>query len=168
MARPRLIPDNTILDAILTAFLAGGEGAVSFRLIAQRSGLSAPALLGRFGPGDAMLIAGLAHGWTALMADQDRVAALPRKPGEGRNAGIQALLKDLNHPHPALLAASLTRGELAQKAETWRRAVVEQIAARNGDREVAEMIFAAWSARQTWDRAGDKGFRLGAMLRRLS
>jgi AcrR family transcriptional regulator len=168
MARPRLIPDKTVLDAILDAFLTGGEGAVSFRLIAARTGLSAPALLGRFGPGDAMLKAGLAHGWAQLMADLQQIADAPRKPGEGRNAGIQAILKGLSHPHPALLAASLRLGDLGETAAIWRRAVVEQIAMRCGDREQAEMAFAAWSARQIWDPAGGKAFRLGALLRRLN
>ncbi len=169
MARPKLIPDQTVLEAILDAFLTAGDGgAVSFRTIAARTGLSAAALVGRFGSGDAMLRAGLAHGWDGLMTGLEQVLASPRKAGEGRNSAVQAMLKDLRHPHPSLLAASLARGDLAERAANWRAAVVDAIAARGGAREEAEMVFAAWSARQVWDSAGGKGFRLGAMLRRLN
>lgn len=168
MARSRLIPDKVILDAILDAFLTGGDKAVSFRLMAARVGLSAPALLGRFGSGEAMLQAGLAHGWSVLIGKVQQIADAPRKDGEGRNSGIQSILKQLSHPHPSLLAASRVDAQLAPMAENWRGSVVALIESRNGDREAAEMIFAAWSARDIWAAAGGKGFRLGAMLRRLN
>jgi AcrR family transcriptional regulator len=168
MARPRLIPDQIVLDAILDVFLKSGDTGVSFRMIAANSGLSAAALVGRFGSGDAMLRAGLSHGWDGLMADLDRVADRPRKTGDGRVSAVQAVLKELRHPHTALVAASLARGDLAERAANWRALVVDLITTRTGAREEAEMIFAAWSARQVWDHAGGKGFRLGALLRRIN
>ena len=102
MARPRLIPDTTLLQAILDAFQTGGEKAVSFRLIAARNGLSAAALVGRFGNGEAMLRAALSHGWDQLLAEVDLIPTASRKSEAGRSGGTLSMLKGLGHPHPAV------------------------------------------------------------------
>jgi AcrR family transcriptional regulator len=75
MARPRLISDDQIRDATRACALDHGP-SVSLALIAQRLGVSQPALLKRFGSRRALLLAALCPPedpeWvTALAADFD-------------------------------------------------------------------------------------------------
>ncbi len=167
MARPRSLTDSEIIDHVLNALADGGEKAVSFGLISQRSGLAPATLAQRFGTVDAMLRVALVTEWARLaeaITAAESGAIISSK-------GAQALLKQLPAPSMQVLLLSLRHEETRQAAEAWRILVEEAIAIRRGGgtkgRDAAVLIFAAWQGRQMWADAGGKSFRLADMLKAL-
>lgn len=159
--------DSEIIDHVLQALVDGGEKAVSFGLISQRSGLAPATLAQRFGSVDAMLRVALLAEWARLaeaIASAEAEAIISSK-------GAQALLKQLPAPSMLVLSLSLRHEETRQAAEAWRILVEEAIAIRRGGgvkgRDAAALIFAAWQGRQMWADAGGKSFRLADMLKAL-
>lgn len=168
MARLRIIPDTAIFALVLAALRDGGEKAVSFGLISQASGLAAPTLAQRFGSVEGMLRAALMAEWSALAkateAAEQVAMASPK--------GAQAMLKALNPPDLAVLAASARDPALIEAAEAWRvqmeTALVQRLGGGTKGRDATALVFAAWQGRQLWAGAGGKGFRLAEMLKRFS
>lgn len=167
MARRKTLPDSEILSHLLAALHDGGDKAVTFGTLAQRSGLAPATLAQRFGSVEAMTRAALLAEWARLtdsVATAEAEAFLSTK-------GAQALLKALPCPTPQILAVSLRDDALRQAAELWRAAVEAAVATRRGGgtkgREAAALIFATWQGRQMWEAAGGKAFRLSDILKAL-
>lgn len=158
MSRPRLIPDATVLDAVLRLWLTEGDRAVTFARVAERSGLSRAALVGRYGSRDRLLEAAGAFGWDGL----DAALALALDQGKGP-AG---LLKALDGERALHLCARSNHGPLRDRALAWRRAVEAALSARLGRTapDTAATLFAAWQGEALW--AG--GVRLKDLAKRLT
>lgn len=181
MARPRTLPDSEVFTAILRMIAAEGEKAVAFSAVARATGLAGASLVQRYGPLPQMVEAALTWAWDELdamvLAAEAEVAAAETTSGKaghkGSQKGPQALLKLLGDkgsalPMAALLAASLRHAALRHRAADWRIRVETALAARLRDPEAAAMIFAAWQGQAVWDSAGDKGFRLKDLLKKLA
>ncbi len=169
MARPRTLPDSQVFAAILQLIAAEGEKAVAFSAIARATGLAGASLVQRYGALPAMVEAALAWGWDEL----DTLATAIDAEVSASDKGPQAFLKALGDkgsilPMPALLAASLRHTTLRVRAADWRARVEAMLASRLHDAETAAILFAAWQGQVLWDGAGDKGFRLKDVLKRLS
>jgi hypothetical protein len=165
MARTKLIPDADILYTVRHRMIEGGTRAASFSTIAAATGLSAPALVLRFGSQAQMCQAALIAGWAELTL-RAKVDLPPSK-------NIQSYLKHQADyiDIPALL--TLSQGDEATRtaASTWRAAVETTLARHFGDglqgRNAAGLVFAAWQGRLAWTAAGGKSFRFGALIRNL-
>ncbi len=170
MSRKKSISDEAILSIVRERLLREGEKAVSFREVAGATGLSAPALVLRFGSQSAMVSASLVAGWQTLM---HLASAATESLGDSPK-DLQAFLKLQSDmvDIPALLAHSL-RDSNARGAALAHRAKVEEILAQRlgggiKGRNAAGLIFAAWHGRLAWSDAGGKTFRLGEVIRAQS
>lgn len=165
MARPRSIPDPTILAAVRALFSAGGEKAVAFSAVAEATGLAASSLAQRYGSVQGMIEA------AALDGVAQALAALDRIESGSPDKGPQGLLKALSQIGPdAACLAVLLRSETGRTtAAHYRSAVEAAIARRLGPRHAdgAPVLFAAWSGEQLWGAAGDAGFRLKDLVKKL-
>lgn len=162
MARPRTLPDTEIFALVLAALRAGGDKAISFGNLSRACGLAPATLAQRFGTVDGMIQA-------ALNAEWDRLSqAVDQTDPEG-GKGVQGLLKALPCPDAAVFAATLRDPALRPRAEGWRERVETAIAQRRSGkgREAAALIFAAWHARQMWEEAGGKAFKLSDLVKKL-
>jgi AcrR family transcriptional regulator len=162
MARPRSLPDAEIFALVLAALRAGGDKAVSFGNLSRACGLAPATLAQRFGTVDGMIHAALAAEW-------DRLSAAVTQSGAEGHKGVAGLLKGLPGPDAAVFATSMRDGDLRARAEAWRDQVETAIAQRRSakGREGAALIFAAWHARQMWDHAGGKSFKLSDLAKKL-
>lgn len=165
MARTKLIPDADILYTVRHRMIEGGRRAASFSAIAAATGLSAPALVLRFGSQAQMCQAALNAGWAEL--------TLRAKADLPPSKNIQSYLKHqadyINIP--ALLNLSQGDETTMTAASIWRAAVESTLARHFGDgpqgRNAAGLLFAAWQGRLAWTTVGGKSFRLGAVIRNL-
>ena len=169
MVRPRTLPDSEVFAVILQMIAAEGEKSVAFAAVARGTGLAGSSLVQRYGNLAQMVEQALGWGWTQL----DGLAASVEAENATLDKGPLALLKaltDRSHgvPMAALLAASLRSNLLRARASDWRDRVETMLAARLHDHERAAMLFAAWQGQVLWEGAGDKGFRLKDMLKRLA
>lgn len=162
MPRTRSLPDAEIFALVLAALRLKGEKAISFGNLSRACGLAAATLAQRFGTVDGMIRA-------ALSAEWDRLAAAVDQADPSGDKGIQGLLKNLAAPDAAVFAATLRDPELRPRAEAWREQVESAIALRRGNkgRETARLIFTAWHAREMWEPAGGKAFKLSDLMKRL-
>lgn len=170
MARTRVIPDSDILALVFAQSVASGAQGVSFATVAAASGLSAPALVQRYGSREAMLRAAVLAAWERL----DAATGAAEDAALVSAKGALGLLKALGEAPELGEALILSRRDpaLAARAAAWRARVEEALAFRLGGgtrgREAAAMLFAAWQGRKLWEGAGDKGFSLSALLRRIA
>jgi AcrR family transcriptional regulator len=166
MSRTRSIPDARVFAVIHELLASGGEKAVSFSTVAAASGLAAPTLAQRFGSRDGMVRAARLAAWEALAALTSSAIA------ETEDKGPQALLKALGVVDPAPLVAEARDPEVLQCAAAWRASVEAALSLRLGTgpkaRESAALVFAVWQGQLLWARAGEPGFRLKDMVRRLT
>lgn len=167
MARTRVIPDSDILALVFAQMVATGAHGVTFATVSAASGLSAPALVRRYGSREAMLRAAVLAAWDRLdtaTEEAEDAAFLSAK-------GALGLLKALAEAPELVEAVVLSRREqeLVARAVAWRARVEGALARRLGGgtkgREAAAMLFAAWQGRKLWEGAGAKGFGLSALLR---
>lgn len=173
MSRTRLISDIAIFGIVRALLARNGPRGVTFASVAQKSGLSGPSLVQRYGSLDAMMQSALLAGWDALdRATEVAVAAAP-KTGKGAVALLKALdPQDLARPASelAVLLANL-KGPLPRaRATRWHDHIVAALAVRIGakDPDRAEMLFAAWQGRMLWSAAGVEGFRLRDLQKLVS
>lgn len=169
MARPRTLPDSDVFSVILQMIAAEGEKSVAFAAVARVTGLAGASLVQRYGSLAQMVEQALGWGWDQL----DALAAAVEAETATLEKGPQALLKALTDrsntvPMTALLAASLRSAHLRARASDWRGRVEAMLAARLQDHERAAMLFAAWQGQVLWEGAGEKGFRLKDVLKRLA
>lgn len=166
MSRIKRIPDSEVLYCVLQHLLTEGERAATFATISTATGLSAPALVLRFGSQAQMCQAALRSAWAELIAranvDLSRVK------------DVQSFLKNQSDyaDIPTLLTLS-QRDEITLAAATlWRNAVETALARHYGGgpkgRNAAALTFAAWQGRLAWAEAGGKTFRLAEVIRSLS
>jgi AcrR family transcriptional regulator len=162
MARPRTLPDAEIFALVLAALRAGGDKAISFGNLSRACGLAPATLAQRFGTVEGMIQAALTAEWDRLSQAVDQT-----DPEGGK--GVQGLLKALPCPDAAVFAATLRDPALRPRAEDWRERVETAIAQRRSGkgREAAALIFAAWHARQMWEDAGGKAFKLSDLVKKL-
>jgi hypothetical protein len=170
MSRPKLISDAAILTIVRERLLRGGDKAVSFREVANATGLSAPALVLRFSTHGTMVSAALQTGWYDLAKLAKTAAAdMGRSPKDVQEFfKLQADLLDI----PALLAHSM-REDGARSAASSYRSVVEAILADHfgggiAGRNTAGLLFAAWMGRMALSEAGGKTFRFGELIRSVT
>jgi AcrR family transcriptional regulator len=166
MPRKRTIPDERIFAAIQRLLEEGGDRAVSFATVGAATGLAPPTLVQRYGSRDGMVRA-------ARMAAWDRLAALTTEAMAATDKkGPQALLKALTEAHPASIIADFRDPDLAQRAAAWQATVESALALRLGTgqkgRESAALLFAAWQGQLLWSRAGEAGFKLKDVVKRLT
>ena len=164
MARPRVIPDETVFDALRHILGTEGEKAVSFGSVARVTGLAAPSLVQRYGSRDAMIRAALMAAWNTLDAETARADATAET--------AQGLLKALGGgavgaTDLALLAIDFRDPALRARAAAWRAQVEAALARRLRDADGAALLFAAWQGQMLWQMAGGKGFRLKDAVKRL-
>ncbi len=175
MPRTRLISDTTIFEIIRTLLAESGPRAVTFATVAQKSGLSGPSLVQRYGTREAMLQLAMLAGWDALDAATE--AAITAAPLSAK--GASTLLKALDPDDLALpaselstLSADFNDPVLRTRAQKWRTRMVQALSHRLGgggkDKQGAEMLFAAWQGRMLWAATGTEGFRLRDLQRRLT
>ena len=165
MSRPRTIPDSVVFAAILRLIAEGGEKSVAFSSVARATGLSAPSLVQRYGALPEMVRAALVGEWDRL----DALTAEAIADTATQAKGPQGLLKALSTgPSAALLAATARDATLRDRARAWHQKVEAALADRNGDREAAALLFAAWQGQVLWEGFSDKGFKLKDAIKRLS
>ena len=169
MSRTKLISYAAILTIVRERLLRGGEKAVSFREVAGATGLSAPALVLRFGSQSAMVSGALKATWADLTKlAQSAAQDMGRSPKDVQEfLKIQADFTDL----PALLSHSLRIAEARAASSAYRAEVETILAAHFGGgisaRNSAGLIFAAWQGRLAWGDAGGKTYRFGELIRSL-
>jgi AcrR family transcriptional regulator len=166
MPRTRTIPDDRIFSAIQRLLREGGDRAVSFASVAAATGLAPPTLVQRYGSRDGMVLAARTAAWDRLgRVTQEAIAATEKK-------GPHALLKALAEADPTSLIADFRDPDLAQRAAAWHATVESALALRLGTgqkaRESAALLFAAWQGQLMWARAGESGFKLKDLAKRLT
>ncbi len=167
MSRPKIISDAAILAIVRERLLRGGEKAVSFREVSAATGLSAPALVLRFGSQAAMVSAALQMAWADLAKlAQSAAQDMGRSPKEVQEfLKLQADQVDI----PALLSHSLRDSAARAAAAAYREGVEVILSDHFGGgiagRNSAGLIFAAWQGRLAWGDAGGKTYRLGELIR---
>lgn len=164
MARPRVISDEAIFEALRHILAGGGEKAVSFGSVARKSGLAAASLVQRYGSRAAMMR-------TASMAAWDRLekeTALADAAAETAQGFLKSLGGDAAEATDlALLVMDFRDAALRARAEAWRAQVEAALARRLRDADAAAILFAAWQGQLLWQVAGGKGFRLKEAAKRL-
>jgi len=166
MARTKQIPDSEILYSVLQRLLTEGDRAATFSAIATATGLSAPALVLRFGSQAQMCQAALRAAWADLIerANVDL----------GTTKDVQNFLKNQSEhiDIPALLTLSQRDHITLAAATLWRNTVETNLARHYGagpkGRNSAALVFAAWQGRLAWAEAGGKTFRLAEVIRSLT
>jgi AcrR family transcriptional regulator len=159
MARPRTLPDRSILETVMHIWLAEGERAVTFARTAERTGLSRAALVGRYGDLKGMLRAAGLAAWDRARTEARAAAAMDKGP--------TGFLKALDGEKAAALRRIGARDPaLAAQAEEWRSEVETALAERLGGKGdgAAATLFAAWQGAALW--GGE--VRLKEAARRLS
>ena len=165
MARTKLIPDTDILYTVRQRMIEGGERAASFSAISTATGLSAPALVLRFGSQPKMCQAALRAAWTELTSRANAELSTTKN--------VQSFLKHQADyvDIPILLALSQADPTSLAAASQWRATIETTLAKYFGDgaqgRHRAGLVFAAWQGRLSWTAAGGKTFRLGEVIRNL-
>jgi AcrR family transcriptional regulator len=92
MARPKSMPDVTVLEAALAIIQQQGPEALTFEALGRASGLAGSTLVQRFGSKAALKQAALLHAWDGLdVRTATLAAAVPKNP-----AGAIALLVGLS------------------------------------------------------------------------
>lgn len=164
MSRPKLIPDAEVYATVFRLLQDGGDKAVAFASVGRSCGLAASTLVQRFGSREAMVQAALNRQW------QQAEAALARAECTRTPKGAQQLLKVLPDVVP-LVVLCLRYPALRGRAEAWRASVLLQLTVCLGGgakaAEAAAMLFSVWQGQALWKDAGDKGFRLKDVVRRL-
>lgn len=94
MARPRSLPDETVLDRLLQTLSDCGPENLTFQRAAQGVGLSAATLVQRFGSRDAMVERTLLFAWDGL----DEATRLADQAHDLTPDGAITLLLDLMPP----------------------------------------------------------------------
>jgi AcrR family transcriptional regulator len=167
MPRSKIISDATVFAAIRQLLADGGEKAVSFATVAQKTGLAPPTLAQRFASRNNMVKSARLAAWDALDATTaTAIAATADK-------GPQGLLKAMD------AAADFTSldlhgndEDLHLRAAGWRVTVESALSMRLGGgvkgREAASLLFAAWQGQLLWQAAGGKGFRLKDAVKRFT
>lgn len=166
MSRMKRVPDSEVLYSVLQRMLSDGEAAATFSAIATATGLSAPALVLRFGTKAQMCQLALRDGWAELTRRAEAGLTLGK--------GVQSFLKSQSDyvDIPALLA--LSQGDPATRAAAslWRETIETALSRHFGGglkgRNAAGLVFAAWQGRLAWAETGGKSFRLGEVIRGLS
>jgi AcrR family transcriptional regulator len=166
MPRKRTIPDERVFATIQRLLDEGGDKAVSFATIGAATGLAPPTLVQRYGSRDGMVRAARLVAWERLAnATVEAIAATETK-------GPHALLKALTDAGPSSLVADFRDPDLAQRAAAWRATVESALALRLGSgqkgRESAALLFAAWQGQLLWSQAGQPGFKLKDIAKRLT
>lgn len=149
--RPRSASDDAIFDAVAAVVTAAGPSGLTLAAVAERVGLSAPALTQRFRSKRGLLVAFAARAATnvaepfaaARAADPDPlnalVAALAAGPGDvARRATREGLAN-----HLAFLQMDLTDPELRPQAVAHSRALRTEIAALVADAVNGGLLTAA-------------------------
>lgn len=163
MARSKQIPDADILYSVLQRILTEGERAATFSAIATATGLSAPALVLRFGSQAQMCQAALRAAWAELITRAHLDLSSPKDvqnflKAQSDYVDIPALLTLSQRDHITLAAATL-----------WRNTVETNLARHYSGgpkgRNAAALVFAAWQGRLAWSDAGGKTFRLAEVIR---
>lgn len=164
MARTKSIPDADVLAAVRALQAEGGDKAVSFGSVAQRTRLAPSTLAQRFGTVGAMQRAAHLDGWRQVTAAT--AAALDQAAEKGPQ-GLLKALEGLAAPVAALrLGASDDKSRAL--ADDWRKMVETALAQRLGQgekaREAAAILFAAWQGQMLW---WGEGFRIKDAAKRL-
>ncbi|MFT4150768.1 MAG: TetR family transcriptional regulator [Paracoccaceae bacterium] len=165
MARPRIISDDRIHDAVLRLISERGEKAAALSAVARATGLAAPTLVQRFDSREGMVRAALSAMFDRLEARLQAAEATAPLSAKGAQALLKTLAEDEEAIAPAQLLPVVMRDPaLRVRAAAWRAAVEQALALRLGGgdrgREAAALLFAAWQGQRLWQGAGDKGFRL--------
>ena len=173
MSRKKIIPDSEVFATIRALLTRSGERAASFSAVSRITGLAGPTLVQRYGSQEGMVRAALLDGWDAL----DRATDTAEGSADLSVKGALAMLKALGAEAAetgdlALLAADFRDAELRHRAMAWRARVEQALAVRLGGgakgREAAAILFAAWQGQMLWGAAGEKGFRLKDVVKRLT
>jgi AcrR family transcriptional regulator len=81
MPRPKILPDEAVLQAAHTLIHERGPEALTFSALAGACGLSASTLVQRFGSKERLIQSTLLHAWDGLDATTARLAAtMPKTP----------------------------------------------------------------------------------------
>ena len=165
MARPRTIPDSTILAAVRRLIAAGGEKAVAFSAVAQASGLAPASLAQRYGTVAGMIEAAADDAVSVGLAELARVEEqLPDKAPQGMLKALEG-----TGPDAACLSILMRSATGRQRAEAYRTGVEAALSRRLGPKSAgtAAALFAAWQGAQLWSGAGDAGFKMKSVAKKL-
>lgn len=103
LGRPRLLDDDTVLDAALKAFAIHGYDGMSLRMLNRELGLSHATVNQRFGSKEALYHAAVDHGFRCLLGDMNSVleaGAIPDDTLEQLRWRLRAfLLAAARRPH---------------------------------------------------------------------
>jgi len=83
MARPKTIPDEQVLDALLGALMESGPDGLTFTLASKACGLSPATLVQRYGAREALVEVILLHAWDRLDAATEAADAEEALTPEG-------------------------------------------------------------------------------------
>jgi AcrR family transcriptional regulator len=140
--RPRSVSDEAVFEAVADVVTAVGPAKLTLAAVAQRAGLSAPALTQRFGSKRGLLVAFATSGADAVAvtfaAARDRARRRTRDRRPDPLAAVRDALASLAGPiatreglanNLAFLQLDLTDAELREPAVTQSRAIRAQLTA---------------------------------------
>ncbi|WP_262029193.1 TetR/AcrR family transcriptional regulator [Microvirga sp. Mcv34] len=157
MARPKTIPDEQVLDALLDALMESGPDALSFARAAKACGLSPATLVQRYGAREAMVQAILLRAWDRLDAATEAADAVEAPTPEG---AINLLLR-LMPPETAerdasngllLLREDLRDPLLRRRGAAWGHRLAEALGRRLA-RDPAQGERLGWQMASLWQGA---------------
>jgi AcrR family transcriptional regulator len=167
--RPRTVSDEAVFAAVAELVTQSGPSGITLGKVAQRVGVSAPALAQRFGSKHGLLVAfagrgvaGVAEHFAAARAERPRPLAALRAALSGLPQGITTreamannlafLQMDLTDPELREPAVTHSRAVRAEVAGLLREAVVEgELTPTTSPEELAEDLYTTYSgAMLTW------------------
>lgn len=134
MGRPRLASDDDILDATARAVSRHGPGSLTLATVAEQAGITAAAILQRFGSKHGLLLA-LSRRSTAGAAEAVEAAMARSRSGSALDALAELLTGDLgavDSPdvlanHVGMLQLDLTDPELRVEARRYSGTLLDGI-----------------------------------------
>jgi len=167
MARPRTVTDDAILAAAARAVAAVGPAEVTLAQVGAEAGLTAAALLRRFGSKRGLLLALARHGAATLPAHL--AAARDADDLVERLAAMAASMRDPAEfaNHLAFLLLDVSDPEFRAISRDYTTAVEAAIGRTVGDGN-ARAVHAAYNgALLTWGLAGGEGDPAADVRRQL-
>ncbi|MGO4570329.1 TetR/AcrR family transcriptional regulator [Microvirga sp. 2TAF3] len=160
MARPKTIPDEQVLDALLDSLMESGPDGLTFARAAKACGLSPATLVQRYGAREAMVQAILLRAWDRLDAETEAADAVEAPTPEG---AINLLLR-LMPPKTAerdasngllLLREDIRDPVLRRRGAAWGHRLAEALGRRlskdpTHGKRLGWQMASLWQGAYTW------------------
>jgi AcrR family transcriptional regulator len=157
MARRKTIPDDQVLDALLSALMETGPAGLTFARAAKASGLSPATLVQRYGDRGALVRAVLLRAWDRLDAETEAADAEEAPGPEGAVALLLRLMPPATAERDAtdgllLLREDLRDPVLRARGAAWGHRLAEALGRRlSADPEEGRRL--GWQMAGLWQGA---------------